>query len=512
MAPERWRILESRPLFCSVGLVTFALLVTSTSFTIIDATELKIDGTTTYRNSAITAATLDGFALIFVAILTASRMWYSGGWLHRWILPWSGALLALAGGIITLNMLVLKKINPVAVSKSKSETKNVHLDQLNVTAEFILWGLSIFAETIFYTLLVLRRTSRQDRGISFLSEKKDQLSRISFSEKKQPEKRHAPQRPPTPPTPLRIVAPHYALPEASALTPDYFTSPKESRRSSWRDSLHSLHHVVRPVNSRTRLLKTARESLSRDSSIYSDTRSTVTSHSQHSQQSDAFDTWDTSNVEFQLREALSPIVPTRGTQLETIPGSRPVSPAKVLEGYQTSQSAMALERPPTALTYHSRHDRPSTAQSTHSKRTFVPSRSASPSMSEAHIHPLFRTDSPTPPPATSAGTMVIASPFGGQVMSPNSRSLSRMRAESRASSRTGSRAPSPAFKPNADEQRAMTALSMRTISRAESFEEERGRSRSTSPVGRSMTPPIPEFILTASREILRSTSLKETLR
>jgi hypothetical protein len=527
--PERSRVLDSRPLFCSVGLVTFAILTTSTAFTIIDATELRLR-LAAYRTTAFGAAILDFFALAFIVILMVSRLFCSGGWIHRWILPWTGALLALAAGIISLNTLVLKKINPQDVSKSQEDAGARHLSRLNITAEFVVWALAVFAEMIFYSLIILQRTAKRERKNrrSFLPEKMQKTSPTKPTKSPKPsksKKKKAPERPPTPPTPLRIIAPHYALPEASAPAPAFIQSPKDSRRNSWRDSLHSLHHVVRPMNSRTRLLvssrHSSRQSFSRDSSVLSDTRSVATTKSY----SDAFDTWDTSQVDVQIRETLSPSIPSRGRALETIPGSRPVSPAKALDGpfhpdtYQQSSSTVVLERPPTALSYASRHERPGTTQSNHSnfsKRTFIPvdSRPNSPAMSEAHIHPLFRTDSPTPPPGTSAGTTVTASPFGGQVIaSPPaaSRPFSRMRSESRASSRTMSRAPSPAFVTNSiDEHRALTSMSSYTGSKATSFDSR--RSRSSSPVSRTMTPPIPEFILTASRETFRSTSSKETLR
>jgi hypothetical protein len=515
MEAERWRILESRPLFLSVGLVTFALLTASTAFTIIDATELKLR-LATYRSTAVGAAILDAFALAFILVLIISRLCYAGGLVHRWLLPWAGAFVALAAGIISLNTLVLKKINPEDVTESQEDSSSQPLSRLNLTAEFTLWTLAVIAEVLFYTFIVLKRTSVRDRRsrLSFLPEKKSTQSKRS----------NAPERPPTPPTPLRIIAPHYALPEASAPAPAFIQTPRDSRRDSWRDSLHSLQNVVRPMNSKTRLLTlsrhSSRQSFSRDSSVHSDTRSIATTT-----HSDAFDGWETSPVDSKIREVISPVIPSRGTALETIPGSRPVSPADALNGpfhsytHHESHSTVVLERPPTALSYASRHERPGTTQSNYSnysKRTFVPadlSQPASPATSEAHIHPLFRSDSPTPPPETSAGTIITASPLSGQIIaSPpvGPRTFSRMRSESRASSRTVSRAPSPAFIPNSiDEHRALTSLSSYTTSKATSFDSR--RSRSSSPVSRTLTPPIPEFILSASRETLRSTNSKDTL-
>lgn len=54
------------------------------------------------------------------------------------------------------------------------------------------------------------------------------------------------------------------------------------------------------------------------------------------------------------------------------------------------------------------------------------------SIDEAHIHPLFRSDSPTPPPMATPGTMVVASPDAGRVIHhhPSNQSLRRLRSGS----------------------------------------------------------------------------------
>lgn len=54
------------------------------------------------------------------------------------------------------------------------------------------------------------------------------------------------------------------------------------------------------------------------------------------------------------------------------------------------------------------------------------------SIDEAHIHPLFRSDSPTPPPVATPGTMVVASPDAGRVIHhhPSNQSLRRLRSGS----------------------------------------------------------------------------------
>jgi hypothetical protein len=196
---------------------------------------------------------------------------------------------------------------------------------------------------------------------------------------------------------------------------------------------------------------------------------------------DGFDSWDVSHVDQQIKEALYLAVPTKGTALEPIPGSRPVSPATGLEGsFSVSQQQLRSQerlqdRPPTAFSTFSQIQRPPTAFSTASGRSTTPTmRPISPTISESHIHPLFRTDSPVPPPSTTPGTIVIASPYSGHLIKATSRASSRTRLTDRATSPV-------------------------VLNRADSMEDLPSRSRSSSRT-RAMTPPIPDFILSASRE------------
>lgn len=186
---------------------------------------------------------------------------------------------------------------------------------------------------------------------------------------------------------------------------------------------------------------------------------------------EGFDSWDTSGVSLQIRETMLQTKPG----LEPIPGSRSPSPAKALEGpfFQTSPSitppasplpqpsvsqpnsapTSPLERPsdlpnfspmfppaspppssplpatPRQYTFSrpgSRSGPVSRSGSMAMPRSRQGSRSRAPT--EDHIHPLFRSSSPTPPPGASAGTNVTAAPEAGQFI--NERMLKRMRSGS----------------------------------------------------------------------------------
>lgn len=418
-----WRC---RILLCCLGFLSLVFLTTLTALTILDLSvsehfpQLKI--------SATVAAAFNLLALVSVVAVVLSHTHFSGlECLQHDMVPLTGFLFAVAGACLSLSTLIIQKAN-------KTNT------EVSFPAAATIWILSVMIQVLFYTVVFLGRyTNGRDTILSF----------------HRPEpKRPAPERPPTPPTPLRIVAPPYALPQAHA-SPRF---PLDSHRASWRDSLHSLQEAVRPSTSRTKLLG-QRSSISRSSSA-----SALSDYSTLSP--DGFDDWDMAHMDQLIKETVHLAVPTKGTALEPIPGSRPVSPAKGVA------SVGLPDRPPAAFEII---PRPPTAFSTTSGRSATPTmRPTSPSIAESHIHPLFRTDSPVPPPSATPGTVVTASPYSGHIIKATSRASSRTRLTDRAASPV-------------------------VLGRTESMDDLRSRSRSSSQA-RVMTPPIPDFILSASRE------------
>ncbi|CAD0113132.1 unnamed protein product [Aureobasidium uvarum] len=135
--------------------------------------------------------------------------------------------------------------------------------------------------------------------------------------------------------------------------------------------------------------------------------------------SDGFETWNSTTVE--ATDALTALRVAQPHRLETIPGSRPVSPAHPLDGPFPEALPESPEFPPFAP---SLHRRPSNQQI---------------NQDQTHIHPLFRSDSPLPSPAASPGTIITSSPFAGQVVSPSDVAFgSRSRKGSALSSRPSS--------------------------------------------------------------------------
>jgi hypothetical protein len=241
------------------------------------------------------------------------------------------------------------------------------------------------------------------------------------------------------------------------------SSPSRGRSRAGSDALDalraSLTQVVRPISSKSRLIssKISYRSPSLDSGT----------GEREMALEDGFDSWDTSAVDPQSRQTVmnsSTSSPVPARFLETIPasptGSRSPSPGFPLD-----------LQPPNRSRQRSRSHSPAASFREVPRR----SRAASPAPSEAHIHPLFRTDSSEPPPTVTPGTVVTAAPGAGQLIADR-RTIHRMRSGSLPTS------PSPLSHSN----------SMDDLHRGGSSESGR-----TSPPERAMTPPIPDWIMGA---------------
>ncbi|KAI1375888.1 hypothetical protein F4677DRAFT_104348 [Hypoxylon crocopeplum] len=248
---------------------------------------------------------------------------------------------------------------------------------------------------------------------------------------------------------------------------DYPTPPGSSSGRSMAETMSSIRtsisQAVRPAGSKTKLLPTSSRTGLRPASIASSgyqERSSVTE--------DGFDSWDTSSVDPQNRQIVvdtSP--PTRARFLETIPASpttsRSPSPGCPLDLEPPKRNRRSRSYSPLP---RAQHERSLTPQST---------------SGELHIHPLFRSDSPVPPPAATPGTMVIAAPNAGKTISE--KSLTRMR--------SGSLPTGPGHL-----SRQGSYDSFRSFQKTPSPNADRFRAEELA-AERKMTPPIPEWILSS---------------
>lgn len=206
------------------------------------------------------------------------------------------------------------------------------------------------------------------------------------------------------------------------------TSPKQSFQ-------YSVNQIVRPMTSKTKLLL-RQSSFPRDSASLHSRKDTSL---EALRQDDGFESWDTSGVEeIDEHNILPRSVRSRlESRLATIPGSRPVSPARPLDGpFPDEIDDVRLPDSPTRS-----HSPPITSPSSERGSFSFSGPPARPDSSagQSHIHPLFRSESPGPAPVPSPATVITASPYAGQIVDPENnvfvpprrlRSSSSFRAES----------------------------------------------------------------------------------
>ncbi|CAK7214117.1 hypothetical protein SBRCBS47491_002040 [Sporothrix bragantina] len=320
--------------------------------------------------------------------------------------------------------------------------------------------------------------------------------------------------------------------ESQLRTPPGSSAGRSDTMNSIRSSFSQ---VIRPITSKTRLISPStighsdsspsisgtssqRSSAWRPDSLAGSSTSPASTYASRERDVrpsiEDFDSWDTSAVDPQNRltvlESSVSLSAIASRFLETIPASPTTS--------RSPSPGMPLDlEPPQSRRRRSRSFSPaaSSMRSASGTRLRSQSQSQSPPPGEAHIHPLFRSDSPTPPPAVSAGTVVTAAPLTAAQMTVTDaqslRTLSRMRSGSLPAvpsplSRQGSFDDFGVRRGLGISERPHTGCgspelreeNMELANEGTTEEDEADRrSRADSNAERKMTPPIPEWILSA---------------
>ena len=291
-----------------------------------------------------------------------------------------------------------------------------------LTVGIVSWAVAILTQAIFYFGLL--RTGMGTKKVQYLDNTDEVQIYPQMMENNQA------------PNSTAESTPTQALPTSNFSPPSWMVSEETSSLPS------SQSLIQRPANSKPRLL-IRQHSFPRQSN-----RFLYHPAPERWSHSEGFDSWDTSEVAPHIRETIlqsSPV--TRGKPLEPIPGSRSPSPAKALEGpfYPETESSSMPTSPLQQPTYARTSSRQQfkgldislyrQGRSTSAPTSPLPQPGYSVSgsgpraaPSEAHIHPLFRTCSPTPPPTASSNTVLTAAPEAGQIMS--GRVVQRMRSGS----------------------------------------------------------------------------------
>ena len=300
---------------------------------------------------------------------------------------------------------------------------------------FILLGLAILTDVLYYATFTWNRTTSPV------------ISSPRIPSETAPQYMSQPSRPTTA-TSAQSNPFHEHLPSLPSSPPSLVAS---DGISSLRSSFSTMQ---RPQSSKKGFV------IRQNSYTRHSARSSTDGPSSRPSQDEGFDSWDTSAVSSQIRETILQSKPTeKGFGLEPIPGSRSPSPAKALEG-PFFQSSPSISPPPSPLPQPSVSQQnsptsspidfpnfsamfppssPTFSRPSHQRnfsrpgsqtgpiRSNTGSRSRAPS-AEENIHPLFRSDSPTPPPSASLNTNVNAAPGAGVLVSE--RALKRMRSGS----------------------------------------------------------------------------------
>ncbi|KAK4216070.1 hypothetical protein QBC37DRAFT_439049 [Rhypophila decipiens] len=269
------------------------------------------------------------------------------------------------------------------------------------------------------------------------------------------------------------------------------TEPVSSIRSS-------ISSVIRPISSKTALISGSPRSLQHRPPSLDPAAIRTPPPRPPRMEVEGFDSWDTSAVDPQNRQTVletsSPPPGASNRFLETIPASpasRSPSPGMPFD----------LEPPPPRRSRSRSYSPASSVGTTQAQRRAAFTQHAS--QSESHIHPLFRSDSPTSPPAiTTPGTIVVAAPNAGQVFYSDRqsiRSLVRMRSGSlpTVSSPLSTQQSFESFHHRRGYERSYTT----SPEFREEDEEEQERHMmvlgSIEGEERKMTPPIPDWVLSA---------------
>jgi hypothetical protein len=323
----------------------------------------------TFHTVATCAVAITGVAILWVIALTILKAFnlYPDGAIGT-ILLLTGGLFGLVEAGITMDIIVLERINPLQFSLSDA-------NKLPIMTRTIVWAVANVFQLGFYiflfTVIRIERKSSTLRSVPGRrgmngdgATSHGSQSVLSMVMEKSLTARQLPMRPPTPPTPMRLERPsafeewpsnpskgnqfaqEFSTYPGNTATEMDVISPVSNHKytpsqSSWRTSINkSLAQVGQPGNARVMMPEnhTARSSVSlmrpsTDSRALSMTNS-FDEYWDHAtppevQIKDMFSTSSPSLATLRVPNAIASPSPNPST-LETIPGSRSASPSRSL--------------------------------------------------------------------------------------------------------------------------------------------------------------------------------------
>lgn len=434
------------------------------------------------RIVAIVASGLEAAAVTVFVLLVGRQIRYRNGShiqdfghgrKYTYLLAGVGAAFGVSGAATSASMLGLVKSRVAPVERMLGTTVN----QL-VVGGFIAWAVALISQAAFVICMVaIQQRDFQQQIQPYRSDVEANNVETAIEDVELPS------------TPQRKQG--LSFPEK---TSNYSKTPPSSsgRSRAGSDTMNSirssLSQAIRPATSKTKLI--SKTSPYRASSAESHRETIV-------ETDDGFDSWDTSTVDAQSRHAVESASPTPPRFLETIPASpttsRSPSPGCPLDFPMDLEPPPKMRRRSRSLMGDNNYGEIPGGSRATSRATSPESPSAK---HESHIHPLFRTDSLTPPPSATPGTNVNAAPGAGLLLSDRS-SIRSLRL------RSGSLPTSP----------LVHSASLDSIKFAiEREERDREWGQLNLGVERTLTPPIPDFVLNARSSMAGYTKRKTSAR
>ncbi|KFY16253.1 hypothetical protein V492_01465 [Pseudogymnoascus sp. VKM F-4246] len=432
---------------------------------------------------ACASSALGGLALCGIAYIGLRRIYYQQSGRPSKSLSWRfwKSTLEVAIILIIWSLCAIATFVWILISRKESlplNTFGMPTQTLSIIA-LILWAVSGLAHSLYMLSIatVVRKELHAGHGAGAIEEGQTASEMIETSN-------HT-----TDDTHGSNDSSTYVGSSGSTSTGSIQKRSSSETRSSIRNSFTN---AIRPMTSKTRLI-------GHRQSRYSIRSPSLDSAAAEREFIDSFDSWDTSGVEGPAWESTltfgvtnaSPLsaIPSHPRILETIPASPTASSRSQSPGYTLDFP------PPNTYARHSRSQSPASFRE-HSG-------SHSPVGSEKHIHPLFRSDSPTPPPSATPTSIITAAPNAGLVLSELPVAVVRRK---RSSSQTG---PSPLIHTTSFDNIAMEVkrdignitveVRRESKSRSRESDSEKNTPEPIPVIERGMTPPIPQWILGAGQ-------------
>jgi hypothetical protein len=318
--------LSRRQYLSLLGVVAWSATVANTSLDIFDATSYS-GAHAPYPGMAIAASVLDSATLGSVTVFSIQYAWTRGGIIKHALGRRSlaiGCVVFSAGAMIVslVSIAIIKsRLDELAISNSRATGSNINW-RSQASGHIAAWVLACLSQIVLFSSPLWSQPKPVVKTVIVSGPRDSVMSEIRHSNTT---------------TNLYMLQPTQPSSPLAALPSPTFSARSSNSLKSWRDSLQ---FAVRPVTSRTKLIK--QPSFTRDTrSIYSNDNQSI----ETSIHPDGFDSWEvdpyTRDAVVQLAStvvstpastSLLVSAPSRGTVLEPIPGSRPASPARALDG------------------------------------------------------------------------------------------------------------------------------------------------------------------------------------